>query len=108
MVVYLSRVWDSIQAFAHSGQRSGDEVSGALMAHAKHHGGPHIKGVALPVIVPCAPSRYDVPVATDKFSGMASLPGTCRSWPAFPASMTRCRYMQLVHGRGSYGALRNP
>ena len=61
MVMDLSGVRHSVQALAHCGQGPSDEVGGALLAHAKHHGGAHIKGVALSVVVPRAAARYDIP-----------------------------------------------
>ena len=61
MVMDLGGVWHSVQALAHGSQGPGDEVGGALLAHAKHHGGAHVKGVALPVVVSRAAARYDIP-----------------------------------------------
>ena len=73
--MYLGGVWDGVQALAHSRERFGDEVGGALLAHAKHHGGSHIKGVAPPVVVSRAPPGYDVPVTAEMQSRMATLLG---------------------------------
>ena len=73
VVVYLSGIWHSFQASAHSRERSGDEVGGALLTHPKHHGGSHIEGVPLPVIVSCTPSWYDVPGETDRALRIAGL-----------------------------------
>ena len=61
MVMDLSGVRLSVEALAHCSQSPGDEVGGALLTHAKHHGGAHIKGVALPVVVSRAAARYDIP-----------------------------------------------
>ena len=66
VVVYLSGVGDSVQALAHCSQRARDEVGGALPAHAKHHGGAHVKGVALSVVVPRAAAGYDIPAMSDR------------------------------------------
>ncbi len=38
VIVYLGGIRHGFQTLPNSGQRSGDEIGGALMPHAKHHG----------------------------------------------------------------------
>ena len=61
VVVYLSRIRLGVQLPADCSQRPGDEIGGALVSHAKHHGRSDIESVALPMEMPCAPSWDDVP-----------------------------------------------
>lgn len=63
--MYLGGVRHSVQALAHSREGSRDEISGAPLAHAKHHGGAHVKGVAFSVVVARAASWDDIPAAPD-------------------------------------------
>jgi hypothetical protein len=56
----LSGIWHCVQALADSRERSCDKIRGALLAHAKHHGGPDIKGVALSVVMPRTPARNNI------------------------------------------------
>lgn len=60
VVMYLGGVRHGVQVFADGSQRASDQVGGALMAHAKHHGGANVKGVTLPVEVSCAAAWDDV------------------------------------------------
>ena len=79
MVMYLSGVRHSVQALAHGRQSPRDEVGGALLAHAKHHGGAHIKGVAVSVVVPRAATRYDIPAMKNR-PDLGMCPDLRTSW----------------------------
>ena len=59
--MYLSWIRLGVQLPADRSQRPGDEVCGALVSHAKHHGRSDVKRVALPMEMPCAASWDDVP-----------------------------------------------
>ena len=61
VVVYLRGIRNCINALADSGQRSGDQISGARMAHTKHHGGSNIKYVAFSVKVASTATWDEVP-----------------------------------------------
>ncbi len=61
VVVDLGGVGIRVQALAHGGQRARDEIGGALLAHAEHHGAAHVKGEPLAHVVPRAAAGDDVP-----------------------------------------------
>ena len=58
----LGGVWHRGQVLAHMCQGFCNQIGGALVPESEHHGGADVKGVALPLEVACAASRYDVPV----------------------------------------------
>ena len=72
VVVDLGGVRDGLQALAHSCQGTRDEVGGAGVTHAKHHGGPHIKAIPLALIPASAAARDYVP-AVQKAQGEAAV-----------------------------------
>ena len=57
----LRWVGDAVDAAPNGGEGARDQVGGALLAHAEHHGRAHVEGVALPLVPPRTPAGNDVP-----------------------------------------------
>ena len=64
VVVDLGGVRHGVQLLPNCRQRARDQVGRSLPPQPEHHGGAHVKGVALPVEVPRAAARDDVPAHT--------------------------------------------
>ena len=73
VVVDLGGVRHGVQLLADRRQRARDQVRRALLAKPEHHGGAHVKGVALPVKMPRAAARDDVPAHSHGWSAACML-----------------------------------
>lgn len=60
-VVNLGGVWEGLYRAANSSKSAGDEIGGALIPHAEHHGGAHVENVALPLKSPRTAARDYIP-----------------------------------------------
>lgn len=85
----LRGVRHSGHLLAHTFQALGDEVGGALVSKAKHHGRADVKSVALALEVSCAAAGHKVPGCDqrcDQGYERCNVSGACELWGAQLAS----------------------